>query len=274
LRFRAPADDFERDALRFTANTTTGTKTYKGLPDSPYAPYFDPLTGYVFWQTGVGDRGVYLVEFVVSDGHKHPLPCTDTRTTTLTVLQRTTGGPLLDSDSDGHADLKDNCPGIPNQDLADGNRDGVGDACEDATLASQPPRFAPGQSVILDLDNDRLNDTADNCPGIANPPQEDLDRDFFGDLCDADIDGDQVVQTGPVDAIIDNCPRIANPTQIDTDNDGKGDACEAGAPTATGTPRSRDAIDVPTTIMFVLGAFALGALCIYGVARATGRKFR
>lgn len=275
FRFRAPADDFERDALRFTAKTTTGTKTYNGLPDTQAsAPYLDSTTGYVFWQTGVGDRGVYSILFTVSDGNTHPLPCTDARSTTLTVLQRTSGGPLLDSDNDGHADLKDNCPAIPNQDLADANRDGVGDACEDAALASQPPRFAPGQSVVLDLDSDRLNDTADNCPGIPNMPQDDLDGDLFGDLCDADIDGDQVVQTGPVDAIIDNCPRIANPTQIDTDNDGTGDACEEVAPTATGTPRSRGDIDVPTTIIFVLGAFGLGALCIYGVARATGRRFR
>src|SRR6185436_14415500 len=32
--------------------------------------------------------------------------------------------------------------------------------------------------------------TADNCPGTANPVQENLDGDVFGDACDSDIDGD------------------------------------------------------------------------------------
>lgn len=35
-----------------------------------------------------------------------------------------------DSDGDGIADVRDNCPGFANEDQADGDRDGAGDACD------------------------------------------------------------------------------------------------------------------------------------------------
>jgi hypothetical protein len=43
-----------------------------------------------------------------------------------------------------------------------------------------------------DDDNDGVLDTADNCPIVANPGQEDFDVDDLGDVCDTDIDGDNV----------------------------------------------------------------------------------
>jgi len=62
-------------------------------------------------------------------------------------------------------------------------------------------------SLGLDRDGDGIQDSADNCPAIANPEQIDSDRDFVGNVCD-------------------NCMAVPNPDQSDTDRDGLGDACD------------------------------------------------
>jgi sugar lactone lactonase YvrE len=51
-----------------------------------------------------------------------------------------------------------------------------------------------------DADNDGVLDIYDNCPGVANPDQENMDRDQFGDACDPDADGDGVPNA------LDKCP--------------------------------------------------------------------
>ena len=43
-----------------------------------------------------------------------------------------------------------------------------------------------------DQDLDGVSDGADNCPADPNPLQEDLDEDGEGNVCDQDIDGDEV----------------------------------------------------------------------------------
>jgi PGF-pre-PGF domain-containing protein len=69
-----------------------------------------------------------------------------------------------------------------------------------------------------DLDNDGVTDgfsspffanysgKCDNCLGVYNPNQSDVDWDGVGDVCD-------------------NCPTVYNPNQSDSNHDGIGDAC-------------------------------------------------
>ena len=44
-----------------------------------------------------------------------------------------------DSDGDGRPDPSDNCPSVANSDQADGDADGVGNACEQLPAGNVPP---------------------------------------------------------------------------------------------------------------------------------------
>jgi uncharacterized membrane protein len=156
----------------------------------------------------------------------------------------------VDSDGDGFGDPDrlanlcpaDDCPLDPDPAQADGDRDGVGDACDRCRVDPDndadgdglcgdvdncPASFNPGQA---DSDGDGPGDACDNCPHASNPGQPDGDGDGVGDACDicpvqsnpgqGDADGD-----GRGDAC-DNCPGAANRLQEDSNGDGAGDACQ------------------------------------------------
>jgi len=81
-----------------------------------------------------------------------------------------------------------------------------------------------------DADKDTMVDAEDNCPGIPNSDQSDVDDDGTGDVCDSctDTDGDGYGNSGyPQNTCPeDNCPDTSNANQTDTDYDTIGDACD------------------------------------------------
>ena len=71
----------------------------------------------------------------------------------------------------------------------------------------------------IDSDGDGLFDDFDNCPGIANADQPDLDQDGVGDACDPDIDGDGLSND-------EEAALGTDPLNRDTDGDGVSDGEE------------------------------------------------
>ncbi len=124
----------------------------------------------------------------------------------------------LDTDNDGVGEVCDNCPFAFNPNQADNDNDGEGDACEDDTDGDGVPDFfgpsaIPCTGGVTAMCND-------NCPTVPNADQADMDEDFVGDACDAEIDGDFILNTN------DNCPFVPNPLQNNSDADSFGDLCD------------------------------------------------
>src|SRR3989338_4127522 len=69
---------------------------------------------------------------------------------------------------------------------------------------------------IADTDRDGIPDSGDNCLNDKNEDQRNLDGDAQGNVCDSDIDGDGIVNTGEQE-------RGTDPLNADTDGDGLSD---------------------------------------------------
>jgi hypothetical protein len=123
-----------------------------------------------------------------------------------------------DADGDGICDGLDDCPAAFDQDQADFDHDGRGDACDDSDgdgtvdsielACGQDPAVVDAPAV--DRDADGVCDLTDNCPDDANAGQADFDHDGTGDACD-DADGDRVLDA------VDNCPSQSNRNQANAD---------------------------------------------------------
>lgn len=113
-----------------------------------------------------------------------------------------------DSDSDGIANVLDNCPDNFNPDQIDSDGDEIGDVCD------------------LDDDNDGVLDNTDNCPTVSNPNQINTDGDVTGDACDENPtlacgagtiqQGNQCIILPPVDLDGDGTPDTFDQCPSDT----------------------------------------------------------
>jgi hypothetical protein len=121
-----------------------------------------------------------------------------------------------DTDDDGSLDGQDNCPKASNQNQADKDKDGVGDACDSAENSGG----AGSTPTPADTDHDGVPDSRDNCKTTANASQADNDKDGSGDVCDADDDNDGLSD-------IDEAKKGTDPKNPDTDQDGVKDGADA-----------------------------------------------
>jgi choice-of-anchor B domain-containing protein len=145
---------------------------------------------------------------------------------------------LTDGDRDGLIDVCDACPNDPGND-ADG--DGHCGELDNAPFVPNPQQ--------TDGDGDGVGDEGDNCPTQPNPAQRDLDEDGLGNLCDADVDGDGLLDETESDRdgdrvpdAVDTCPTVPDRVQADLDGDGEGDLCDLDDGLITGLRVDRDRI--------------------------------
>ena len=74
--------------------------------------------------------------------------------------------------------------------------------------------------TLSDSDEDGVTNDLDNCQEVSNTDQADLDQDGKGDVCDADIDGDQISNN-------DETAQGTSPDKADSDGDGVSDGIDA-----------------------------------------------
>lgn len=131
--------------------TKTNTRSIRFLaqPDHSYRVYFDPDRSSA---VSVGEAGNLYSTKDVS-----VLPFVSSKNNPSYII--------ADIDSDGVADILDNCVSVANFDQKDINNNGRGDVCDD-------------------FDQDGIINSKDNCSNKPNRNQLDTDSDGIGDVCD------------------------------------------------------------------------------------------
>jgi Thrombospondin type 3 repeat len=137
---RLNESQYETDAsIRFLARPGESYSLYMGSPESYQS------NEYALGQVPLNETIIASIGIIVANPQYTP----------------------FDTDQDTVNDDIDNCYGVYNPDQRDRNRDGTGDACEDA-------------------DYDGVVNAEDNCPENINDDQSDTDGDGFGDVCDTE----------------------------------------------------------------------------------------
>ena len=229
----------EGDTLTLELSATDADSdnlTFSVAPPVPHATLVDHhnKTATYTFRPDFTQAGDINVTFTVSDG-----VLTDDETITITVID------APDSDNDGVADNKDNCPNNYNPTQTDADHDGFGNACDNCPTVANADQLdfdedGEGDVCDPDDDNDGIDDIDDNCQFGYNPGQEDADSDGLGDICDPDDDDDGILDDGDGSGVAgdfpctggqtgncdDNCPTTYNPDQTDDNSNGIGDICE------------------------------------------------
>jgi hypothetical protein len=105
---------------------------------------------------------------------------------------------------------------------------------------------------MVDRDADEVVDQRDNCPGVLNPDQADIDRNGMGDACE-DFDRDGVSNT------VDNCINLPNQNQRDEDGDGMGDVCDDAESRLTEKYQFIPWVALGVAVVTILSMFAIVA---------------
>jgi hypothetical protein len=104
------------------------------------------------------------------------------------------------------------------------------DAVETNTGVYVGPNDTGTNPLVADTDADGFSDSLDNCPVVANASQLNTDGDTFGNACDADDDGDGLLDTVETNTLVfvSASDTGTDPLLTDTDADGAADGAETG----------------------------------------------
>lgn len=139
--------------------------------------------------TALGYSDIHYTNGTAASGYKKV-----TFNSNIQVSMRLETSLRTDTDSDGVADWRDNCPTVANPTQTDSDQDGLGDACD-----------------VTDADGDGVPDGQDNCPDTHNPLQSNADDDARGDACETCVNDPNKFEPGSCGCGV-----------ADTDTDGDG----------------------------------------------------